>query len=287
MTQSQLPSNQEIGFSRRITSIAGGGLVLMGIAFFLNQFFHTAWLALVIFPLVGIILFIEGIQFKKPGLSIIALICICIGLGAFLSFYILVNASVVFRVGTSIIAVGVSWYVVTLATKLFTEKKKAAWWAMIPGSIFMGVGLALAFTQVRVMDFVFTICLFLGLSMIVWGLATKLIGLIIPGSIIAVVGPGILLAWGDNTPSNPLAQTGEMLVWFALGWVLIIVFARILMNKFVWWPIIPGGILAAVGWGLFIGGNPSSALTFIGNTGSIGLVIVGLYLLLLRRGIQK
>jgi len=41
MTQSQLPSNQEIGFSRRITSIAGGGLVLMGIAFFLNQFFST------------------------------------------------------------------------------------------------------------------------------------------------------------------------------------------------------------------------------------------------------
>ncbi len=61
MTQSQLPSNQEIGFSRRITSIAGGGLVLMGIAFFLNQFFSRLVRRLVIFPLVGI-LFIEGIH---------------------------------------------------------------------------------------------------------------------------------------------------------------------------------------------------------------------------------
>ncbi len=43
MTESQLPSNQEIGFSRRITSIAGGGLVLMGIAFFQPIFFY-AWL---------------------------------------------------------------------------------------------------------------------------------------------------------------------------------------------------------------------------------------------------
>jgi hypothetical protein len=46
-------------------------------------------------------------------------------------------------------------------------------------------------------------------------------------------------------------------------------------------------VLAMVGWGLYIGGNPGSALSFIGNTGSLGLIIVGAYLLLLRRSIRK
>jgi hypothetical protein len=77
-----------------------------------------------------------------------------------------------------------------------------------------------------------------------------------------------------------------MLVWFALGWGLVTIFARVQTFKFVWWPLIPGGILAMVGWGLYIGGNPQSAVGFIGNTGSIGLLIFGIYILLLRRGIH-
>ena len=50
-----------------------------------------------------------------------------------------------------------------------------------------------------------------------------------------------------------------MLVWFSLGWILITVFLRLLMKKFIWWPLIPGGILAMVGSGLYIGGNPENA----------------------------
>jgi len=89
-----------------------------------------------------------------------------------------------------------------------------------------------------------------------------------------------------NEPSA-LSRTGIMLVAFALGWGLITVFSRVIKSAFVWWPLIPGGILAMVGWGLYIGGNPENALSFIGNTGSIGLIIFGVYLLLLRRGIQR
>jgi hypothetical protein len=68
---------------------------------------------------------------------------------------------------------------------------------------------------------------------------------------------------------------------------LITVISRVLYKKFTWWPLIPGGVLAMVGWGLYIGGNPSNALGFVGNTGSIGLIIFGIYLLLLRFGMQK
>jgi len=76
-------------------------------------------------------------------------------------------------------------------------------------------------------------------------------------------------------------------VCFALGWGLIILFSRVTTQKFIWWPLIPGGLLAVVGWGLYIGGDPHNAVSFIGNTGSIGVIIFGLYLLLLRKGIQK
>ena len=78
-----------------------------------------------------------------------------------------------------------------------------------------------------------------------------------------------------------------MLVILAIGWGLITVFSRVITDKFTWWPLIPAGILAMTGWGLYIGGNPDNALGFIGNTGSIVLIILGIYLLLLRHGISR
>jgi hypothetical protein len=115
----------------------------------------------------------------------------------------------------------------------------------------------------------------------------RLFGLAIPGSLLIGVGLGVFLGWNNLEHINGLTQTGMTLVWFGISWGLIIIFGRVIMERFIWWPLIPGGVLAMVGWGLYIGGNPSSALSFIGNTGSLGLVIVGAYLLLLRRGIRK
>jgi hypothetical protein len=68
--------------------------------------------------------------------------------------------------------------------------------------------------------------------------------------------------------------------------LLITIAARRVTHKAVWWPLIPGGILAVVGTGLYIGGDPTHAMGFIGNTGSIALMIFGLYLLLMRKGIH-
>jgi hypothetical protein len=127
----------------------------------------------------------------------------------------------------------------------------------------------------------------LGLVFLAWGWTRKLLGLIIPGCILVTVGPGISFAWSQSSNPQGLIETGVMLVWFALGWLLITVFSRMMYKKFIWWPLIPGGVLAMVGWGLYIGGNPSNALGFVGNSGSIGLIIFGVYLLLLRFGMQK
>jgi hypothetical protein len=126
----------------------------------------------------------------------------------------------------------------------------------------------------------------LGLSLLIWGMAEKLFGLIISGSILLGIGPGIYFGWRDVEDINALAQTGVMLVFFAFGWFLITVLARRIYGKFIWWPLIPGGILAVAGWGLFIGGDPSNALGFIGNTGTIAILVFGLYLVLMRKGMR-
>jgi len=97
----------------------------------------------------------------------------------------------------------------------------------------------------------------------------------------------VYLAWGTGMAPNALSQTGLMLVCIAFGWIMITVFSRKVTDQFIWWPLIPGGIIAMTGWGLYIGGNPGEAASFIGNTGSVGLIVLGMYLLLLRRGIKK
>ncbi len=162
-----------------------------------------------------------------------------------------------------------------------------SWWAFTPGSIFASTGACLMFSSLRVVDFVLYISISLGLAFLVWSAAQRLFGLAIPGSLLIGIGLGVFLGWRNLENINGLAQTGMMLVWFGISWGLIIIFGKVIREQFIWWPLIPGGVLAMVGWGLYIGGNPSSVLSFIGNTGSLGLIIVGAYLLLLRRGIRK
>ncbi len=103
----------------------------------------------------------------------------------------------------------------------------------------------------------------------------------------ATTGPGVFFAWRPEALSNGLGQTGVMLVWFAFGWGIIAILSRFLFSKVIWWPLIPGGVLAFVGWGLLLGGNSNTAFGYIGNSGSIIVILIGLYLLLLRKDIHK
>jgi hypothetical protein len=142
------------------------------------------------------------------------------------------------------------------------------------------------FTPAGLLDFVFYLGAGGGVVFLGVGVYKKLFGLIIPGCLLITIGPGIATAWGKMHNVSALAQTGAMLVWFALGWAFITLISRLVYQKLYWWPLIPGGILAVVGWGLYIGGNPGNAMSFIGNTGSIVMIIFGIYLLLMRRGIR-
>jgi hypothetical protein len=277
--------------ARRLRNLAGILLVAGGVVLFLDQRLHTGWLTLLVPATVGLTFLVEGLSSRKMILIIPGSILSALGIGLFIFSSTIFGMPLTTRVGALLVAFALGWLVlIPLAVRI---NKAPFWWALVPAGTIGGLGACFLFTPLRVLDFVLYILLGLGLSLLAWGFFAHLLGLVIPGCLLVTIGPGIFAAWinpvapaGQET-SFALTHTGMMLVWFALGWILITVLSRYIFEQFFWWPLIPGGILGMVGWGLYIGGSPSNAASFIGNTGSIVLVIFGLYLLLLRKGIQR
>ncbi|HAL65410.1 MAG TPA: hypothetical protein DCP10_07595 [Bacteroidales bacterium] len=191
----------------------------------------------------------------------------------------------IYILGFSFFSVGLINFLV-FSTSLFLGQENYIFFLFL-SIIFTSTGIPFLISQLNLLDFLFYIGIGVGLILIISGIYWKLFGLLIPGSIIIGVMPGLYFAWENTNATNALEQTAVMLVWFAFGWGLITILSRMLTKNFVWWPLIPGGILAVVGWGLFIAGNPKSAIGFIGNTGSIGLIIFGIYILLMRQSFNK
>jgi hypothetical protein len=269
------------GFS----STAGLALVLFGILVLIDQYARTGWLFLTIPFLAGLILAARGFYLRQAGSLIAAGILLGSGAGFFTALSPWLNLSFQARVSyflllTALGWVGVFWMSAWGASRYFQ-------WALIPAGVSGLLGSWFLLTPLKPVDYVLYLPAGLGVIFLICGVLTRKFGLIIPGCILASVGPGIFFAWGVAGEPNGLSQTGIMLVTFALGWGLITLFSRVTTDGFVWWPLIPGGILAMVGWGLYIGGNPNNALSFIGNTGSVGLVIFGVYLLLWRNDIRR
>jgi hypothetical protein len=273
-------NHKKIGYR----SWAGIAFIFSGILVALDQYLKTGWLILVIVPVVGLAILAEGVHIHRLAFIIPGCLISFLGIGSFLVLRTLAFAGWPLRIGVLLVAFSIGWFTLTAFSALII--RRTAWWSFLVGAILASTGACFLFSSYQVFDFVLYCSAGSGLALIIWGISQKLLGLIIPGCLVATIGPGIYQAWNKLTVTNGLAQTGVMLVWFALGWGIITVFSRVLTEKFIWWPLIPGGILAMVGCGLYIGGNPENAVAFLGNTGSVGLVIFGIYLLLLRKGIQ-
>jgi hypothetical protein len=263
----------------------GAVLILIGLLLGLDQILKTGWLTFLIFPLCGVILIRLGLNLKKIGWLITGSLIFGLGAAGYFILGDLPLQPTLVRLAKALILFGGSW--ILIAPLTIVIHRKPAFWALIPGGVLIGLGIALAHSPVRILDFVLFVSCGLGLSLLIWGLASRLLGLIIPACLFISIGPGIYFSWRDLIDLNALAQTGAMLVWFAFGWGMISIMARRIYHKFIWWPLIPGGILAVTGWGLFIGGDPGNALGFIGNTGSVAMLVFGLYLLLMRKGIHR
>ncbi len=261
-------------------------LISMGSLFLLDQFLKTGWLTLAIVPLLGMGLSIGGILYRKSGLAIAGALLLGLGIGGGVMLNSFTRWDWPQRIGLALLSFALGWVLVSSIT--IWSNKIFSWWALIPAVVIGSTGACFLFTSLRFLDFVLYIVTAMGILFLALGVYTRLLGLIIPGALLFGIGPGVYVGWGiPDDPTSILARTGSMLVVFALGWGLITLFSKMVIAKFIWWPLIPAGILAVTGWGLYIGGEPGGALHFIGNTGSIGLIIFGVYLLLMRRGFHK
>ena len=259
----------------------GMALIFSGCVYILDQWLKTGWITLLVLPCLGALLFFYGIRTRRLALAIPGALMIGLGWGAFFLLNRLIPISDLTRGGLLLMCLGAG-FIGILAVTIYLQRV-AAYWALVPGFLLISAGLPLILNQAKFFTFILSIGTGLGTSLLLWGMFQKLLGLIIPGCLLLGIAPGIFFAWSKAGDFNGLTETGVMLVWFALGWGLITISSRILTHNFIWWPLIPGGLLAVIGWGLYIGGDPGSAVSFIGNTGSIGLIIFGIYLQLLRR----
>lgn len=282
-----------MGFNRLFQSsvthnprlVVSGIFIIVGMIVFIDQYIQSGWITLVTIPLTSLVFVVGGIRLRKTGLLIAGNLLFGLGAGIFLVLCDRFTFPLQIRIGIALVVFGVSWMLIPLLNSLFSSVP--TWWALLPGGLFVSIGGAFLFSRLNLVDFILFGITGLGIVMLFTGVWRRLFGLIIAGALLIGIGPGISLAWGDLVVTNPLAQTGLMLIWFALGWGLIIVFSRVVTAKFIWWPLIPGGVLAMVGWGLYIGGDPDNAINVIGNSWSVGLIILGLYLLLLRKGMRQ
>lgn len=285
--------------AKRLRNLAGILLVAGGVVLYLDTRLHTGWLTLLVPAAVGLTFLVEGLSTHRMLLIIPGSILSALGIGLFIGYSTIFGIPTTTRVGALLVAFALGWLVLIPFSMRFAPNQQGSamrnpfFWALVPGGVIGALGACFLFTPLRLLDFVLYISVGLGVALLAWGFFAHLLGLVIPACLLVTIGPGVFWAWINAGATQVedaawvLTQTGVMLVWFGLGWILITVLSRFIFEKFYWWPLIPGGILGMVGWGLYIGGSPSTAATFIGNTGSIILVIFGLYLLLLRKGIQR
>lgn len=275
-----------LSFARRsFQSTAGIALIVFGVIILADQYLKTGWLSLMVFPASGIVFLIGGIRRQKPGLIIPGGILLGLGAGIFTVLNPLVQAGLQLRVSVFFFVFALGWVSIGITARLACRQNLA--WAYITALALVAMSALLWLIPWSPVDLSLFVPSTTGIVLLVCGVVYRKFGLIIPGCLLITISPGVFFAWGMPIETNNLAKTGAMLVTFALGWGLITVFSRMITERFLWWPLIPGGVLAMVGWGLYLAGNPNQGLRFISNTGSIGLIIFGIYLLLWRSSLRR
>lgn len=263
-----------------LTLVVSGGITLLGRLSGSNQVMLSGAAG------GGLVLLVSGFLSGHKGYLIAGWIVVGAGAGLFLglSDWLDGHVTLLARIGIALLALAGGFAGITLSA--LAVFRVFVWWPLIPAMALASVAGAMISTPGRLIDFVLYCGVAAGLTFAFTGIYARLIGLIIPGALLLGAAPGVYFAW-SRPVTNPIAQTGVMLVCMAVGWVLISVLSRGIGVRDIWWPLIPGGILAVIGWGLTIAGNPGSTLKILGNAGSIALVILGAYLFLIRQGIHR
>lgn len=283
----QTPTDTQPSENHKFTpTFFGAILVMAGFLILLDQYLRTEWLSLTVIPAIGLILMATGLNSRRMGWIIPGLLVGTLGIAGVLLFgNPMGQEEFTVRLGWSIMAISAGFLAILFFSLIYA--KRHHWWAFLVACILAGTAYPFITDRLNVFLFIASIAFLTGIGFLAWGFFERMLGLLIPGSLLAGLGPGFYLGFVMNAASNELVQIGFMITCFGIGWVMITLSYRMINARFLWWPLIPGGILTMVGWGLTIGGNQRIAMSLIGNTGSISLIIFGLYLILMRRGIRR
>lgn len=167
------------------------------------------------------------------------------------------------------------------------EKRENGW---IGGLVLIAIGVLALFGQLLPESITSNWGLYivsaLGLIFIIWGIAARSDGLMIPGGILSGIGLGIVLVEGVRWPTN-VDEGGVFMLAFAAGWALIVLLTAVFTPRTHWWPLIPGGIMAFIGVAVLFGGLFMRALELVGTLWPIALIVLGLFVLYQARRTQE
>lgn len=162
-----------------------------------------------------------------------------------------------------------------------TEKPRRGRWITGVALILLGVvTLVGQFVQLPSVGALFLPVL--SLIFILWGIFSRSSGLFVPGGIIAGIGVGAYLT--DALSLTEDGEAGVFLLSFGAGFALITLLSLVFTQEKHWWALIPGGVLAAIGAALLIGGTAIEVLETAGKFSPVILILIGLYVIFKRRG---
>jgi hypothetical protein len=119
------------------------------------------------------------------------------------------------------------------------------------------------------------IVLAIGLAFLGAAVATRRYGLLVPGGIMTGLGAGIVASEALAFATDE-ATGGVITLGLGLGFVSIWVIGILLRAEpNHWWPLVPGGILTAVGGALVIGGRAIDLLDYWGVIAiAVGVLVI-------------
>ena len=161
-----------------------------------------------------------------------------------------------------------------------TNRKSNAW---VGGAVLIMFGvLALAGNLTNLPGHLFLFAP--GLVFLAWGLISRHIGPVIPGSILTGLGAGVYLITQPSMALGEMAIGATIMLPLASGFFLIALLSLYTeRGRLAWWPLIPGSMLAAFG-GLMLGGESGfKALQMFGMAWPVVLILCGAALILRRK----
>ncbi len=148
------------------------------------------------------------------------------------------------------------------------------------GIALIAIGVLVVVTQFSHSDLMGQLFLLnLGLIFLLWGIATRSVGFLIPGGILSGIGMGVYLMEGPLSGLERASGGAVFMLSFALGWILITALSALVCRETYTWPLIPGGIMAFIGTALLVGGPALTALSWANKTWPLLLIALGAYVL--------